>query len=95
MRRSLIIHRRNAHEPRNFKPVIFAAASNKSVGLLRQNACLLWLGAGIDLNKKLWMAGGFLDLTGKRLGNFFAVDGLDGIEKGNSLALFDCNGPIR
>jgi len=86
MRRSLLVRWRNAHEPGNFEAVDFAAARYKCVGLLRQDPRLLRLGAGIDLNKELWMAGGSLDLAGKRYRNLLAVDRLDHVEKAGGLA---------
>src|SRR5208337_5393075 len=83
MRRGLIVNRRNAHEARNFEAVVLAAAFDKTIRLLRKYACLLWFGAGIDLDVKAGMASGFLDLTSERLGDLVPVDCLDHIEKGN------------
>ena len=52
MRRRRLVGRRNAHQPGDRQPVVVAAARQERVGVLRQHAGLLRLGAGVDLDEQ-------------------------------------------
>ena len=52
MRRRRLVERRNAHQPVDRQPVIVRQLAQERVGILRQHAGLLRLGAGIDLDKQ-------------------------------------------
>ena len=52
MRRRRLIERREAHQPLDREPVLGAAAADEIVGRLGQDAGLLRLGPGIDLDQQ-------------------------------------------
>ena len=52
MRPRRFLERRNAHQPGNRQAVFVAAGGEKRIGVLRQHAGLLRLGAGIDLDEQ-------------------------------------------
>src|SRR3954451_21391780 len=53
MRRRRIVKRRNAHQAGNLQTILVAAAGDKAVSFHWSHAGLLWLLAGVDLNKEL------------------------------------------
>ena len=77
--------RRNAHQARHRQAVAVAAGGEKSVGLLRQHAGLLRLGAGIDLDEQQRTAPLPGDLLGERLGEACPVDRVDRVEQRHRL----------
>ena len=68
MRRRRLVGRRNAHQPGDREPVGFAAGLEERIGLLRQHARLLRLGAGVDLDEQGRLPALPGDLLGQRLG---------------------------
>ena len=85
MRCRHILERRNAHQPVDRKPMHRLAALDEGVGLLRQDACLLRLGAGVDLDQQARPAPLSCHLLGERAGDLVAVDGVDGVEQGDGI----------
>ena len=71
--------------PEIIEPIAVAAGGEKGIGLLRQHAGLLRLGAGIDLDEKQRMAALFGDLLGERLGKARPIDRMDGVEQRHRL----------
>src|SRR3546814_3870246 len=81
MRRRFVVRRRDAHQPAHVEAEFFLAASDKGVGVERQNPRLLRLLARIDLDQTGQAATGACHLGGERLGEPRTVERLDHIEQ--------------
>ena len=85
MRRRRLVGRRNAHQPADREPIVVAAARQERIGVLRQHAGLLRLGAGVDLDEQQRPAALLGDLLGQRLAQARPVDRMDGVEQRHRL----------
>lgn len=83
MRRRRLIRRRNAHETGDLEAVLASAVPDESRCFFRQDARLLRLGPGIDLDEEARAPALPDDLGGERPGDLRPVDGLDDVEQGD------------
>ena len=88
---------RDAHQAGNRQAVAVAAGGEKGVHLLRRDARLLRLGAGIDLDEQKRAAPLARDLLGKRRreARRGRPNGWHRTAPPPPCALFDCSGPTR
>ena len=85
MRRRRFVGRRNAHQPVDRQPISVAAPRQKRIGILRQHAGLLRLGAGVDLDEQQRPAALLGDFLRQRLAQARPVDRMDGVEQRHRL----------
>ena len=86
MQRRLLVDRRDAHQPDDRQLVDVAAGGDEGVEIGRQDARLLRLLAGIDLDEAGGPLAGPFHLLGERAGQALAVDRLDDVEQGHGIA---------
>lgn len=85
VRRCVTRARRNTHQADNRELKLLAAPLDKRVRLIRQDAALLRLAARVDLNIQRGTSARFLRFTRNGQGEAFTVDGLNNVEKLESL----------
>ena len=86
MQRRLLVDRRDAHQPDHRQLVHVAAGGDEGVEIGRQDARLLRLLAGVDLDEAGRPLAGALHLLGEGRGQPLAVDRLDDVEQGHGVA---------
>src|SRR5689334_15042748 len=86
VQRRLLVDRRDAHQADHRQLVHVAARSDEGVEIGRQDACLLLLFAGIDLDEAGGPLAGPLHLLGQHAREPLAVDRLDDVEQGDRVA---------
>ena len=85
VRRRRFVERRDAHQAGDGEAVFVAAARDEGIGVLRQHARLLRLGAGVDLDEQEGAAALPLDLLRHRSADARPVDRMDGVEQADRL----------
>ena len=73
--------RRNAHQPGHGQPAGLAARGEEGIGILRQHAGLLRLGAGIYFGKQQRRAALLLDFLRQGLAQAGPVNGMNGVKQ--------------
>ena len=86
MRRGLLSDRRNRHQPVDRQAVSATAKRKKAVRVFRQDARLLRLGSGVDLDVEARMLAEPLDLVGEARRDLLPIDRLDDVEMLDRLA---------
>lgn len=80
VRRGIVAHRRNAHQPFYNQAEFLPALSDEGIGLIRRNAGFLVFLAGIDLDEKAGRSFLPVHFSGKGAGDFRTVDRFNNIE---------------
>ena len=85
MHAGLLVERRDAHQAGDVELQLVAAQAQQAGGLLRHDAGLLRLLAGVDLDEELQAPALLGHLLGDGCGDLGPVDGVDRIEQGDGL----------
>ena len=86
VQRRLLVDRRDAHQPDDRQLVDVAAGGDEGIDVVRQDAGLLRLLAGVDLDVAVGPPAGAFHFLGERRGQPLAVDRLDDVEQGHGIA---------